>query len=534
MPVCLARHPYIIRILVLLVSVCYPYFCALGGFPAIDEGLYAWITQLYHHNLASNEALAPTQGMALWPLLLAWIPSLPGLPLVWLRLADMIAALITGWLLCSIMERECGSLANVIAVVFLLCMNNYAVINNGFKNSIYPGWACLFGAISLIYNYYPVQKNVLWFCAGMLVSLGILLRETFFPFAFLGLFAAFRIGGMRRALCFSLGGIVLGILVFGIIELIAPGSLESLYRGYVGRRLVYQSQSQNVLPYFLRHGAGSLQLFAPALCLAFAIISWTLIFKKGKLFDPGKRWFFYFWLAVSFLPLCESLSKISFYYHFALMLPGMACLTAFFAGLPHFSMAEAWKMRPLPGAVLIAIGVLGLGSVCLRLPDMSAPARTLAVLHQLPHRRWPEFMIPQSTTLQVADLLNQALPAGGSVSSNCLTNFIYPASGFMPPLTGSFDPDDFNQLGDLGRFYLQTGHDGKRVLKALQDNPPDVIVLATALDEHEPCYSNELRKIILDSGQYEKFATVDPRLPNNYATNYAWFVYELYRHRSKK
>lgn len=535
MAACVVKHPYMTRSLVLLISVVYPYFCGLGGFPAMDEGTYAWIVQLYHHNLANGEALAPTHGMSLWPLILAWVPNLPGFSLIWLRLADMITALITGWLLCSIMEREGGALTNLVALVFLLCMNDYEIINNGFKNSIYPAWACFLGAVCAVWNTRLFRRNFTWFCAGALVALGVLLRETFFPFAFLGLFVAWRLGGMRGACFFSLGGISLGILVFGAIELAAPGSLEAFYRGYVARRLIYQSQSEKIIPYFLKYGRRSILLFAPALCVSLAIIAWAIIFGKKSPFRlENKKRLFYFWLAVALLPLYESLTKISFYYHFALALPGLACLTALFAGFPHIQLAAAWKKNPLLSGLLLLLAFAGFGSAFAYLPGKDAVARTLAVLRQAPERRWPSSMVEQSTTLQVAELLNQALPDGGSVSSNCITNFIYPASGFMSPLKGHFDPYDFNHLADLGRFYLQTGYDDERILKSILANPPEVIVLANALDEHEPCYYQELRKIIRGSGQYEKFATVDPRSPDNHATDYRWLYYELYRHRSEK
>ena len=68
--------------------------------------------------------------------------------------------------------------------------------------------------------------------------------------------------------------------------------------------------------------------------------------------------------------------------------------------------------------------------------------------------------------------------------------------------------------------------------KALLNNPPDIIVLMQPRGTHEPTFSQELSEVLQDTGQYEKFAVVDPEAPDNKATDYTWTGYDLYRHKA--
>lgn len=522
------KYPLVARLAVLSLAVIYPYLCYLGGFPAMDEGVYAWTSVTYNHNLASGQPLAPLQGFALWPLLLAWVPDLPGLSLLWFRLADMLAALLAGWLLCAILEKECGVYANILALVVLIFLTNHHVIDNGFKNSFFPAWACFFGAVCLVFREKMCCAHGKWFFAGALVALGVLLRETFFPFAFLGLVAAWRKGSSKSAIYYIFGGVTLALLIIAAIELLAPGSLASLYKGYADRALVYGAQHWRILPNFISYGLRSLLLFSPALLLFLATFLWWACFKsseKGTL----SKWKITFWLCIALFPLYEPIIKFGFYYHFAACLPGWAFLAALFAGQPQKNLREAVQNRKNVAGALLLLGFLAVMAALASLPNVSNLAQTGEVLARFPDRQWPPSLVPQSTTLQVVDKINKALPNGGTVSTNGCAFFILTAGSFTPPLSGTFDRDDNYFLSDLARFFLNIRGDKKRMKEALLANPPDIIVLMQPRGRHEPAFTPELTEVLQDTSRYEKFATVDPDFPKNTVTDYTWVGYDLYR-----
>lgn len=524
-----AKHSLALRFAVLFIAVVYPYLCYLGGFPAMDEGFYAWCSITYNHNLAHSQALAPLQGLALWPLLLAWIPDLPGLSILWFRLADMLAALLAGWLFCKILEKECGAFSNALALVVLICLTNHNVIDNGFKNSFFPAWICFFGAICLLFVKKTKPGIKIWFLVGALISFGILLRETFFPFAFLGLVAAWRIDSWKGAFYYSLGGIITAFLTFACIEWLAPGSLSTVYKGYTDRVAVYQAQYWRIFPNFISYGSRSLLLFSPALLLFLTSFLWWKNFKSYPN-NSLDRWEIAFWLCVAFLPLYETVVKLSFCYHFAVCLPGFAFLAAMFTGQTQNNLTQAVQRKKRISILLLLLGFFSIAASIATLPNFTTLKQTLEVLNNFPERRWPVELTPQSTTLQAVAQINEALPNGGTVSMNGMAFFILTAGGFTPPLSGSFDKDDNYFLSDLGRFFLNIKGDKERLKKTLLANPPDIIVLMRPKGKHEPTFSAELTEVLHDTSQYEKIAVIDPELPENKATDYALFGYELYLH----
>lgn len=533
----LGKRPLIPRALALAVAVLYPYLCFLGGSPRFDEGMYAWEALSYHYSLTHDLPLPPIQGLAFWSLLLSWIPELPGLPLIWFRLADLSAALLAGWFFCAAMQKECGSFSALIGFVFLLCLTHNLVIDNGFKNSFFPAWACFFAAVSLGLAPDAARARGVWYGVGALVALGILLRETFFPFAALGLIAVYLIGGVGAAGRYALGGVAVALLTAVAIELAAPGSLASLYKGYADRVQVYQSQTARMIANFRSYALGSALLFWPATFLSLFIIAAALRLRSTLKADGAPedrvalpRAKIIFWLCVALIPLYETLVKISFYYHFAAALPGLACLTALFAGyarsrLKFLSSDQRRKYALFTLAVAL---IAGLGSLK-NLPSPTGLARTVSVLKLLKEYRWPDYEIAKSVPLQVVDFLRKNLPPGATLSVNGVVWYLFPASGRTPPMEGWFDPDDNTRLADLGRFYMRLNGDGERLKKALLANPPDAIVLIEPLGDHEPSYSPELKEIMRETGLYEKIGAVDPRDPDNQATEGVWFAYEIFR-----
>lgn len=539
-------HPLFCRTCALLITVAYPYLCRIGGFPNIDEGVFGYSSMVYHYNLTHGEALAPLQGLSLWSLLLAWIPCLAAIPLPWFRLADMFAALLAAWLLCAIMQRECGIFSCLIALVFLPCVTSWTFIENGFKNSFFPAWACFFGAILLIMDKGKAAGGGRWLWAGLLTALGIMLRETFFPFALLGLVAAWKMAGFKKALFYCLGGIIGGLAILALIECIAPGSLANIWKGYVDRSAIYETQTGRIWHNFLLYAPRFLLYSAPALAFTAIIGLIALLFhfldrmRPANSFEAPEKdgacraWGASFWLSLCLIPLYETLVKIGFSYHFAQSLPGLACLAALFAGVVARSCQHMrfLKSHWIISACLFA-PLLGCAAAAISgLPPISDLKNSFYAIMELRQNKWPAEMAAKSIPLRAIDAIQRQLPNGGTVSSSGILHFIYTSSGLLPPLSGSHDADDNYLLGDLSRFYINTGKHGERLRKAILANPPDVAALARPLGTHEPSFPNEIGKILESTGLYEKFAEIYPATPRMGIQHYDWLALDLYRRKA--
>lgn len=541
----LNRHPLAARSFALLVAVALPYLSRLTGYPNIDEGTYAFYAMVYNYNLAHGESLLSMQGLNLWPLLLSWLPDLPGMPILWFRLADLFAALLATWLMCAIMRRECGIFSSLIALVFLGCMMNFKIVESGFKNAFFPAWACFFGAILIIGMKPANAGSGRCFLAGFLTAFGILLRETFFPFALLGFVSIWIGGNFKKAFFYALGGIFCASFILAGIELLAPGSLASLYQGYVDRTLIYKIQNDRIWHNFSYHLYQSLKIFLPCLLFSVAVIGWNILSAAARRHMPAKAGGMdkgsgvsglklCFWLAVSILPLYETVVKISFPYHFAQALPGLACLTAAYAGaaIKKGCFEKTLDFYKKPAYCLLAAACFGVIASCAWLPDIFRLGKTVNDVAQVAAYKWPREMIEHSTTLRVVDEIHKNLPNGGTVSTNGLAQFIYPASGTLPPLSGAFDAADHYRLADLSRFFVQTGMDRERVKAALLANPPELIALLVPLGEHEPSFPEELAAIIDSTEIYEKCAVIDPEAPNSGIKHFTWGAFDIYRRKA--
>lgn len=135
-------NPRILTLACLVVGLLYPCLVSLGGFPAIDEGSYAYISHVYALDILQQRPLTRLQGMSLWSLLVSGLTLLPGPTLIWLRLVDLGAALCFAWLFCRILFKEAGTLGLLLALVFLIAMTRPEVIDCGAKNSLFAAWAC--------------------------------------------------------------------------------------------------------------------------------------------------------------------------------------------------------------------------------------------------------------------------------------------------------------------------------------------------------------------------------------------------------
>lgn len=498
-------HPAWWTALVICLTVVLPRFAALGGFPNMDEGFYAFIARYIYNGYATTGMFpADLGGYQLYPFLLAWIPALPGNELFWFRLADLFFATLAGWFFCRMLVEESGSLkfGLLLASAFLLGMNVPDAIESGFKHSFFPAFTCLFLAVNLARKAGGSSNG--WFWVGGLVALGVLLRETFAPFAILGCVALLWTRAFGALWRYVLGGIGAALAITAVCAL-CRGQFAEIFAAYVQAASVYEPEAARVWPNFMEYGFLALKTFLPLLVLM-AGAAWLLARQKAKC-SWGRP---LFWLSAVCMPLFEPFFKLGFLYHFTVCLPGIAgfCACAYGRIAP-----DAMKTRR--NACIVVVICLCMLAPCIK-GHFKNVRLTLAVLETFPRLDWPENADQFCQTLAVARSIKEHMPENGSLAANGFTFFLFPASG-----------ESANALwqADLARAYLAYGRDNVLMSDAFVRQPPDLVVLAEAVKPHAATFARELRAIISNNPSYEFVERIEPSLNKNYG----WLGYSLYR-----
>lgn len=504
--------------LTLFSSVLYPRFLLLGCFPGMDEGYYAWQTMHIHAFLSSGHGLPPDGAIGLYPLLLSCLAYLPGSLLIWLRLADLLCALAAGWLFILFLRALAhnNKIALLLGFIFLCAMNLEPVIDGGYKNSIFMAYIPLFLAMNLTLEQ---RTDPPWAGIGALTAAAVLFREPLALFAFLGFGAIWTGWNFRAAFRYALGGAVTGLGVFLLIGL-ARGDALSPFTAYLNAGGVYAVQTRQVLTNFLNNGQRALLYFSGPLLVAL----YGCFFLKGlphasldkNAHQPSSRQLL-FWLGAAFLPLLEPALKIGFLYHFAQCLPGLAGLSALFWRNFSFGLTT-W--RQLAGSIILASAAL---QAILSFPSPMRMEQAISVLKNIDSNHW-QSREELSNTLLAAKAIESASPTG-TLASSGFTYFLYGVTGKLPPQLGKFDPADNYRLADLARSYRAMGMNPDRLANALRQNPPDVIAVGYAVEEHEPDFFPGVLEGVRKSGLYEEIAVVEP----DRRKNYGWLGYIIFR-----
>lgn len=483
--------------LVLLLTVALPRLMAIGWFPHLDEGFYGFLAQYIAAFALAHKAFPPDiAGYQLYASLLAPLAALPVNQLILFRAADLLFALLAGYCFCRMLVNESGSarLGLALAAVFLLGLNLPQAIDSGFKNSFMPAFACLFGAISLVYG--ANDRSKVWFYAGFLTALGVLLRETFAPFALLGCVAL--LGRPKALWRFVLGGVT-GAISLTLVLVLIRGQVWQLFSMYFNSGAVYGAEASRRWPKFLANGQYALLYYWPLLALA-AFLGFSAL-RKAKL--DGRA---IFWLAAALLPVLEPLLKLGFLYHFSACLPGLAGLAAW----------SGKNCAPkMLGRELLACGL----AFCLLLPPLIPQAQKLPVTMrtlQEPGWQWPRELAGQSNTLAAREAIMRHLGTAGSFSSSGFAYFLFPTTGHLPPRA---------QLADLSRTWIMAAGNAGRFAELLAGAEPELAVIVKAVDEHSATFAPMLSAWFADAPGWSKLETIEP----DEQKNYGWLGYTIFK-----
>lgn len=488
--------------LAVFFAVILPRGVSLGDFPWLDDGYHAFIAQTINDSYACGNGFpGEISGFKLFEVLFFWVWRLPGNALFWLRLADLLAAAIAGWLFCLILIRESKSRTFGLLLAFAgLCgLNLPGAIQSGFKHSFFPAFACFFAALELAARARPK----LWLWAGALTALGVLFRETFFPFALLGCVSLLFAKNFAALWRFAAGGAG-GAIAIAALSALVRGQYAALLDFYFKYGRIYEPEAGRRWLKFTENGSRALALYSPLLAI-FACCLFALA-QRGF---QGQRGRLCFWLACALLPLAEPLLKIGFLYHFSVCIPGICgfCACAF-ALIPSGSPALRRASLALSAcACLIMAGLL--------VPHFEKTATTAAVLRRFPAQGWPPELAERSTTLAAARAMRELAP-GGTASSTGFAYFVFPASGMLPPEPG---------LGDLSRAWIHSGYDPVKFRARLDKNPPDLVLIAHTDNDHSAIFESEIKSIFDSHPDYRPAGVIkaDP------GKNYGWLGYSIYR-----
>ncbi|MDR1351318.1 MAG: hypothetical protein LBJ59_11220 [Zoogloeaceae bacterium] len=482
---------------VILAGTVFPRLMFLGLFPAMDDGYYAYIAQQIYHSLANGQGIPDSGGLSLYPLLCSWVFSFGYNPIISLRLIDLGVAIITAFLLYRILAKTCNSNTGValITFIFTFTLNQALFIDSGFKNSITAAFAPLFLALYVGMGAIQSKKSGnAWQLAGALTALAVVLRETFAPFAVLGLVSVFIAQGKKAALRFFIGGVATGILWIGGI-LMARGGVVELIAAYHSAGAVFGAVPNDLrLDHFISYGWMAIRSSSIALTfsvLAIVILLFAIFLRRDKSLLLAAV----FWLSFIGVALIEAATKICYAYHFAIALPG-------FAGLCALALREIIRVWPaiklsksmnnflaVAGIVLSAGGFYASCSIwsgiCwpVTLETLTAPGGT-----------WPEKFTERSHYLLAAAEIKKVMPEKGTLSISRAMHVLYLLTGHSPPSP---------RLSDLSATAIILNFSVPDIRQALLDCAPDVIMVATHNDWFTGGGSPRLREAVLATGIYE-------------------------------
>lgn len=297
----------------------------IGAPPATDEGIYAFNTLMIHLNPPPGKWLPELGTLSLYQAMMAWVFSFDTNHFVLLRLLDALLASLAGLMLYQVTSFESNSkvAGALIAIIFLLTLNDPVFIQYGFKNSIFAASLPLLAAIA-IGQRIPVKDSIGWFSVGGLVAIAVLLREPFVVFAVAGVVAVLMIGGREALRSYTLGGMVVGGLIL-LAMVLMRGGYHHLLQSYSDLALTFQEISYQRVSLFKTSTISFLKNAISVLLLFVISIYWIVL---AGLKHPTLYYRLAFWLMLATVPLLEPLLKNGYPYHYASSLFGLAGVVA--------------------------------------------------------------------------------------------------------------------------------------------------------------------------------------------------------------
>ncbi|MBB5020536.1 hypothetical protein HNQ59_003857 [Chitinivorax tropicus] len=503
--------PTAVVVLMVIFAAVIPRLMLVGGLPATDEGVFAYFAQIVHASLSAGKGLPDTGPLMLYPLLLNWVFAFDTNPLIALRLIDMLVAVAAGYAFYRVMEVESGSQlgAILISLIFLFTMNQAIFIQYGFKNSIFAAYVPLFSALWLGLTAPVGICARRWITIGALLSVSVLLRETFLPLIVVGALAVLLQRGFRSLYHLIVGGIGAGLLIAGVI-ITARGGIASLLESYRDAAKIYAAMADKRTELFFGSGAQFVQEANIALVIAVVGFIVVLVRSLGKSSATSLPKLG-FWLAATLVPLIEPASKIGFPYHFSVCLPGLAGLAA----LGWRNICDGSRLHLACSAILIAM----LSMLIPRAIGLWGNwPQSKEVLASFQTGHWPEILTDKSNYLMAAAVIRQIAPSGGTVAVSGYMYALYPLTGLLPPKP---------EVANLTNAIIDLDLSEPRFREVLLRCPPDIVMTTSRTDWPG---SSEILNAVRNTGIYEEVTEI-PTTNNRSYGGFGGFIFRVTKQR---
>ena len=482
-------------------ATLYPRIMLLGGYPATDEGIFAFAAQQAHLSLAAGLGLPDFWPLMAYPLLVSWVYAFDLNHFLLLRLVDMVVALVVAALLYRVAAKESGSwvFGAIIAAIFTFTMNQHAFIQHGFKNSMFAAYIPLLWAAH-IGLFGEQREGFRWWLCGVLVAIAVVLRETFVSFALFGAIAILVGHGMRSLLQYVAAGLIAGTLLIGALLLMRGGMTEVLASYAVAGQL-YAALDHLRWTYLAAAFSTAFREASPALpWVLLGLAAIVFRFRREASDPPVGRWLF--WLGAALVPLTEPVMKIGFPYQIAVSLLG-------FCGLA----ALGWRRLALaPHGVRLGVGIVATSlSLALAWPQSGRlnqffRERTLNNIKAFGGQQWPERSVSQSNYLLLAAAIQKAASPAATLSTSGSMSALFPLTGLVP---SSY------RLHNLSETALALRSDPSALQQAIRDCPPDVIMLTSRTDIPA---REVISRAIAGLGEYSQVAMVPVAADKDYGS----------------
>ena len=507
----------LIAIFIAILTTGYLRVHFVSFLPEMDGGIYTFYTQYFYTTLSNGGNIDPISPVILYSLITSWVWGLEINQFIALRWIDLCIAVLASIVFFKVIEKESRSiLFSVVTVAaLLLVMHDYSLIHYGFRNSTWAAYLPLFLALLISQNINRGNTN-LFYLIGVLATFGVLLREPFLPFYIVGGVAILVTYGWKIFFKYLIGSFAFGLTtLFILIFLRGGGSPWMIVDSYIaieGRQS--DLNSSLIFSYFFKFSLIMIKKywFGIVLSVISSIYLLKLYFLDKKSVAVSRL---YFWLALSLVPILETIYKIGIDYHFANCVPGLAGVSAL--GWRYVTLNEPKMIKKyliVAITVLCIYGVYGNTVKTLSINVYHKENSIRNAYHHLWKNNYSEIeTIKQSNLLIAADMIKQLSSKDSTLATAGFAQALFPLTGLLPTSL---------KIYDLRTAYLILDWNEDEFVKLLKKEKPTIIF---PTNQALPGIKN-LPRAIARTNLYEKVAILSYS-PNVYYKAVHGDIYRL-------
>ncbi len=506
------KNSNLIALLIALVTTAFLRLQLFSGLPGSDGGFYTFTCQ-WMFNAVSQDIVIKDSTLLLYQFITSWVYALDVNQYLYLRLIDGAVAVAVSVILFKVILKESGS--NLFTIIFmipmLIIMNDVQYIGFGFRNSIWAAYLPLFSAL-LVWQNSTKEDKYSFYIIGGLVSLGVLLREPFLPFSVLAGIAIYMAFSVRALIKYLIGSAVLGFSVLIFMLMFRGWDLQNLINSYASHLLVYPDFEAAAISQRLMSGFLLLVQKSWFICVLalFSITYLVQLYSSNKKSVDINR--SYFWILVVLIPLIRPIMEISYEYHYALFLPGLAGLSAM--GWKYLSLHQSKQTKKLSilliGIMSLLVIVTRVNSTIIKSERIYLPSEAIEWANN-PNAFRGSNTIGRNQYSKMAATIYEYSKEDSTLAVSGMMQVLYPLTELLPP---NFE------FSNLRILHLKNNEDDEKLIKSIMKNRPTLIV-TTGWTPGERVLSEVIDRIDI----YEEVGNV----PLNPKINYGWKSGIIYR-----